>query len=421
MFEHYEPDLLMVIGAIIAFAFLGSKIFQRLGIPQVVGFIVMGVVLGSSFLNFIPLEMVDQLSFISYIALGLIGFDMGGHLHFSELLKARKSLLFILVFEAVGTFLLVALGVYIITKSLQIALIFGALASATDPAATVEVMAEYDAKGPLTTSLLAIVGLDDALALLLYSIAAAAAENFLAGSVSQAHTLTEMVALPLIEVVGGVALGAGVALILDFILCRMKRKHDAMAISIASVLIVVGISISLGFSYILATMVLGAVTVNKCPEHGRHIRFTIEQAGPVIYVLFFALIGARFQISLLPTMGMLGITYVLLRSVGKFSGAWLGGKWGGAEPSVRNNLGFGLFSQAGVAIGLAMTTADRFSVYGESGIAFGSLIISVITATTFILQLIGPNFAKLAITRAGEIGKAKESQDDVWASEGSPI
>ena len=419
MFEHYEPNLLMAIGAIIAFAFLGSKIFQRLGIPQVVGFIVMGVLLGSSFLNFIPLEMIDQLSFISNIALGLIGFDMGGHLRFSELLKVRKSLFFILVFEALGTFVLVTAGIYAITQSLHTAIIFGALASATAPAATVDVLAEYDAKGPLTTSLLAVVGLDDALALLLYSIAAALAETMLVGG-AQTLTLLETVALPLIEIFGSIILGTGVALILNYILCRMKNHHDAMAISIASVLIVVGVSESFGFSLILSTMVLGTVIVNRDCEHGRYIRFTIEQAGPVIYVLFFALVGARFQISLLPTMGLIGVAYILLRSFGKFTGAWLGGTLGGAEPAVRNNLGFGLLSQAGVAIGLAIASSHRFSACGEPGKALGSLVINVITATTFVVQIIGPVFVKVAITRAGEIGKAKESQDDVWASEGAP-
>jgi Kef-type K+ transport system membrane component KefB len=118
-------------------------------------------------------------------------------------------------------------------------------------------------------------------------------------------------------------------------------------------------------------------------------------------------------------MGLLGIAYVVLRSVGKFGGAWLGGQLGGAEAVVRNNLGFGLLSQAGVAIGLAIASASRFSVLGEDGKALGTLIISVITATTFVVQIIGPIFVKFAISRAGEIGMAKATEDD-WASEGSP-
>ncbi|MFN2235235.1 MAG: hypothetical protein ACK2U1_13495 [Anaerolineales bacterium] len=142
---------------------------------------------------------------------------------------------------------------------------------------------------------------------------------------------------------------------------------------------------------------------------------TIEQAGPVIYVLFFTLVGERFQISLLPTMGLLGLAYIILRSAGKFGGAWLGGKLGDAEPAVCNNLGFGLFSQAGVAMGLALASSARFSEYGEEGQSLSELVINVITATTFIVQIIGPIAVKFAITRAGEVGKAIEG-GDVWAS-----
>ena len=414
---HYEPSALAVIGLIITVAFLGSKVFQRLGIPQVVGFIVMGVLLGSSFLNIVPLELTEELLFISQIALGLIGFDMGSHLRLGELRRLGRSLVFILLFEAIGTFAIVTAGVYAITRSWHTALMFGALSSATAPAATVDVLAEYDAKGPLTTSLLAVVGMDDALALILYSVAAALSASLLAGS--GPPSFLNVIKLPLVELGGSVVLGSGMGLLLDLIMRRMGRQHDAMAVSIGFVFLCVGLSQALGFSLILTTMILGMVIVNRSPEHGRHIRFTIEQAGPVIYVLFFALVGARFQIALLPAMGLLGIAYVVLRSTGKFVGAWVGGTLGGAEPVVRNNLGFGLLSQAGVAIGLALASASRFSAYGEEGKALGNLIINVITATTFVVQIIGPICVKLAISRAGEIGRAT-LEHDAWASEGTP-
>jgi Kef-type K+ transport system membrane component KefB len=411
------PNILAIIGLVIAVSFLGSKVFQRFGIPQVVGFIVIGVILGPSFLNFVPIELTEELTFISEIALGLIGFDIGSHLLLSELRRLGRSILFILLFEALGTFVLVTMGIYAITQSLHTALIFGALASATAPAATVDVLAEYDAKGPLTTSLLAVVGMDDALALVLYGIAAAFAESLLASS--GAPALLNILKLPLIEIGGSVVLGLGLGLLLDRIMCRMRVQHDAMAISVAFVFLGVGLSQAFGFSLILTTMILGMVVVNRCAEHGRHIRYTIEQAGPVIYVLFFTLVGARFQISFLPTMGLLGVAYIVLRSTGKFFGAWLGGTVGGAEPAVRNNLGLGLLSQAGVAIGLALASASRFSVYGGEGQALGALIINVITATTFVVQIVGPICVKSAIRRAGEIGQAT-LEHDAWVSEGSP-
>jgi Kef-type K+ transport system membrane component KefB len=413
----YEPNILAIIGLIIAVSFLGSKLFQRVGIPQVVGFIVIGMVLGTSFLNVIPLDLAEELTFISEIALGLIGFDIGSHLLFSDLRRLGRSIVCILFFEAGGTFALVTVGVYALTQSWHTALIFGALSSATAPAATVDVLAEYDAKGPLTTSLLAVVGMDDALALILYSIAAALAESLLAQS--GPPSLMQIVELPLLEIGGSLLLGLAMGLLLDQIMCRMKRQHDAMAISIGFVFLCVGLSQALGFSLILTTMILGITVVNRCADHGRHIRFTIEQAGPVVYVLFFTLVGARFQIALLPAMGVLGLAYIVLRSSGKFVGAWVGGTLGRAEPVVRKNLGLGLLSQAGVAIGLALASASRFSAYGQEGQALGSLVINVITATTFVVQIIGPICVKLAITRAGEVGRAT-LEHDAWASEGSP-
>jgi NhaP-type Na+/H+ or K+/H+ antiporter len=302
---HYEPNILAVIGLLIAVYFLGSKAFQRVGIPQVVGFIVIGVVLGPSLLNIVPPELSEELIFISKIALGLIGFDMGSHLLFGELRKLGRSIVFILLLEAFGAFALVTAGVYAITQSWHTALIFGAVSSATAPAATVDVLAEYDAKGPLTTTLLAVVGLDDALSLLLFSIIAALTECLMAQS--GVPPLLSVLGLPLVEIGGSMVLGFAMGMLLDFIMCRMKRRHDAMAISIGFVFVCVGLSQALGLSLILTTMVMGTATVNRCAEHGRHIRFTIELAGPVIYVLFFTLVGARFQIALLPTMGMLGI------------------------------------------------------------------------------------------------------------------
>ncbi len=414
---HYQSNILVQIGIVLVCAFLGSKIFQRAGIPQVVGFIVVGVVLGNSVLNFIPLEMVTDLSILASIALGLIGFDMGGHLRFSELRHLGRSISFILLFEAIGTFILVSLGIYALTDSIYTALIFGALASATAPAATVDVLAEYDAAGPLTTTMLAVVGLDDAVALLLYSASAALAESILVGQGTP--SLLEFISLPLYEIGGSLLLGIVTGFILGYILDHMKKRHDAMAVSVGFVLLCGGLAEALGFSLILTNMILGIVVVNRSQEHGRHIRFTIEQAGPVIYVLFFALVGARFQLAYLPTMGLLGIAYVALRSFGKFSGAWLGGKLGGAQPVVYNNLGFGLLSQAGVAMGLAIASADRFCVLGDAGAALGDLVINVICATTFIVQIIGPVFVKFAITRAGEVGQARLGPD-AWASEGAP-
>lgn len=415
--QFIQSNMLTVIGMLVAVAFLGSKIFQRLGIPQVVGFIILGVLHGPSGINVIPLDLSKELTFVSEVALGLIGFDIGSHLHFEDLRRMGWSIIFILFFEAIGTFLIVTAGVFLLTDSFPTALIFGALASATAPAATVDVLAEYDAEGPLTTTLLAVVGLDDVLALVLFSVASVVVEAQLLGDI--APDLISLVKLPLIEIGGSLLLGFGGGFVLDLIMRHMNSRHDAMAISIGFVLLGVGLSETLELSLILTTMSMGVFLVNRDPSNTRAIRFTIEQAGPVVYVLFFALVGARLEISTLPAMGALGILYIVLRSFGKFVGAWLGGRLGGAEKAVRENLGFGLLSQAGVAVGLALAASGRFAEAGEKGEALGALVLGVITATTFVVQIAGPIFTKFAIQRAGEIGQAKLGED-VWASEGAP-
>ncbi len=398
-----ELDILALIGLTVVAAFAVGQVSHRLGIPSVVGFIVAGVFLGTSFLNLIPEELNASLTFISEIALGLIGFDMGGHLRFDDLRKMGRSILLIVLFEAFGAFVLVGLGVYAITRSLHTALIFGALASATAPAATVDVLNEYCAKGPLTTTLLAVVGLDDAISLLLFSVATAVAESMITGG---SVTLAQMIELPLYEIGGSLLVGISFGLLLDLVMKRfhlLPNEHDAIVIPVGAVFICSGLARALDLSLILTTLVMGLVVINRDRDNGKYIRGTIERAGPVIYVLFFALAGARLRIDLIPAMGLLGLAYILLRSGGKFAGVWIGGRLGGAEPVVRSNLGMTLLSQAGVAIGCALACHARFTQLGEEGAALGNLVLSVITATTLVVQIIGPIGVKAAITRAGEI------------------
>jgi Kef-type K+ transport system membrane component KefB len=397
--------ILTTIGLIIILAYLGSRGLQLLGAPQVVGYILVGVLLGSSFLNIVPMPLVNELGIISEIALGLIGFEMGSRLRLSELRRMGRTIMFILVGEAFGAFILVALSVYWITGSDYTALIFAALATATAPAATVDVLSEYKAEGSLTTTLLAVVGLDDALALLLFSITAAFTEVLLShtGGIS----IVQMIGLPFQEIFGALVIGIGVGLPFQWMLERLKsREHAVCAFIVGTVLLVAGLASSIGASLILATMTLGILMANVITDNSEFAHCAVERVGPLAYILFFVLVGAHVQISLLPQMGLLGIVYILMRSTGKFGGAWLGGWVGGAQNKVRDNLGFGLLSQAGVAIGLALSIAGRFNAYGEAGIQLGQTVINVITATTFVVQIAGPIMVKFAITRAREVGIA---------------
>jgi hypothetical protein len=224
--------------------------------------------------------------------------------------------------------------------------------------------------------------------------------------------------MPVVEIGGSLLLGIIISLILDMILQKIKGQHDGMAVSIGFILLSVGLSVTLHISLILTTMAIGFIIINRAPELGYRIRYTVEQAGPVLYVLFFALIGARFQLALLPTMGLIGLVYLSMRTMGKYFGARIGGQIGGALPEVSDNLGLGLLSQAGVAVGLAINTGTKFLSYGSEGAQLGYLIINVITASTFLVQIFGPICVKLAITRAGEIRRGIGTIDE-WATESS--
>ncbi|NDJ78668.1 MAG: hypothetical protein GYB65_20655, partial [Chloroflexi bacterium] len=306
-------DILALVGIVILVAYIVGQVFRQLRIPQVVGFIVAGTLLGPSFLHVVPNELNDNLTFVTELALGLIGFEMGEHLRFSELRKLGKSILIIVILQAIGAFTFVAGGVYLLTNSVPAALVFGSIAMATAPAATVDVLSEYGAEGPMTTTLLAVIGIDDALTLLVFSMTAAIVEPLLVNGASMSFgdllsgqgeiSLIEMIELPFFEIGGSILVGMVFGFFLTQVMRRInthhapeRRQHDAMSVSIAMIFIATGLSRSVDMSLILTTMVMGLVVVNRYPEHGHFIRFTIEQAGPVVYVLFFALVGAGLDI-----------------------------------------------------------------------------------------------------------------------------
>lgn len=408
-FETASLDILAVIGLTIMLAFLGSKVIKRLGIPQVVGYVVVGVLLGPSFLNLIPDSLSAELGFISEVALGLIGFEMGSHLRLEDLRRLGRSITLIVLSEGIGSFLLVGGGIYLVTRSIPLAVLLGAVASATAPAATVEVLAEYRSEGPLTTTLLAVVGLDDALALLLYTLSATLAESLFAHTGSL--PIGSMLLLSVKEIGGALLLGFGVGLPFQWALNRLKERHAVCAFIVGMIFFVAGLSSMFEVSLILTLMVIGIVVANIWHDNSQYARCVAERVGPLAYTLFFALAGAHLRLSALPEMGLVGLAYLLLRAGGKVGGASLGARIGRAPAAVQKYLGFGLLSQAGVAIGLALATAHRFDAYGEAGVALSQTIINVVAATVFVAELVGPVMVKFAIVHAGEVDQGQPMLD----------
>lgn len=401
-------DLLLLFGLAALLGWVGGRLTRWLNIPRVVGYILMGVLLGNSLFDLIPLELVTNLAPLTDFALALIGFMIGGELKRSVFERFGKQMVLIMLAEGLGAFVLVTALITAFTGQVSLGMLLGALSSATAPAATVDVLWEYKARGPLTTTILGIVALDDGLALILYGFAIAFARSLLEG---QALSLQTGLLEPLVEIVGSLVLGLLVGWALTGLLRRVQDRDELLVLLVGAVLLVAGVAHWIGLSLILAEMALGVTLTNLAPNSSRKAFEIVKGITPPIYVLFFILVGARLQVGLLPQMGLMGLLYVVGRTVGKMSGAWLGGTAVRAAATVRHYLGFALFSQAGVAVGLALAIAQEFSRAGPHAQEVGTLVVNVIAATTFLVQIVGPPFVKFAISRAGEIPSKEEEFD----------
>jgi Kef-type K+ transport system membrane component KefB len=404
-------NLILLLGISVFFGTVGARLFQKLHIPQVVGYIVIGLILGGSVLKLISIEVVRSLSPLNMFALGIIGFTIGQELDLDIFKRYGKQFIIILISEGVFAFLavgfLTGFAAYFFTSDLNssvaMGVVLGAIASATAPAATVDVLWEYKTRGILTRTILAIVALDDGLALLLYGFAASLAAVLLGGG--QGHWITNLL-MPFWEIFGSIALGIVIGLVLVFIAKRIEESEKVLAFALASIMLGVGLSIILRVESILTAMILGATLVNFLPRRSKDVFDVVGKFSPPIYVLFFVLVGARLQITSIPTwIIILAAIYVFGRSLGKISGAWFGARISRSPAQVRKYLGLCLFSQAGVAIGLSILASERF------GGSIGESIILIVTSTTFLVQIIGPPFVKLGVKKAGEIGMNITEED----------
>jgi len=390
-------DQLFLIGLTLLLGQVGSNLLRKLKIPQVVGYIVMGVLLGKSAMGWLDPEALDA---VTGLALGLIGFAIGSQLHLFQLRKMGKIILWISTLEAFGAFLLVTLSLWLITGKLFQGLMFGALAAATAPAATVDVLQEYKCRGPFTTTLLAVVGIDDGIALLIYGIAAPFSKVLFMPE-SNLSILSSLM-IPIRELGGSIVVGAVIGFLFSRGIKLLKAPSERLIVTLGVVLLGTGLSQMWHLSLIMTNMVIGLVVGNLATQQTRHLDTVIANFSPPVYILFFALVGARLDVRLLPAMGLMGLVYIIMRGCGKIGGSYLGARISGASVEVRRYLGMALFSQAGVAIGLAIAASNDFAMAGPEGAAFGALILNTITATTFVVQMVGPSLTRLAVVKAGE-------------------
>ncbi len=398
-------ETLLLVGIAIVAGLLGGKISNRLKFPAVAGYIVMGLMLGPSLFGIFKLDILDKMGLVSDLALGFIAFAIGSQLRRGLLRKMGRGITAIVFAESFGAFIVVTLATYLLTRKLHVALIFGAMAPASAPAGTVVVLQEYRAKGPLTNALLAVVGFDDALAIMIYAFAAAGAKLILSGG-SQ-FSLSTAVGAPVVAIVGAILLGALVGLAFAALARRVRGRNEILIASVGAILMTTGLANHLHLSLILANLTLGMIVSNTFLRLGRRSFEAVQTITPPIYVLFFVLAGAHLQVPLLLKMGLLGVIYIVSRIAGLMGGSFFGAALTRAAPSIRRYLGLGILSQAGVAIGLALLVAKEFGGLGDVGHNLSILTINTVAATTIFFEILGPLTTKIAITKAGEIGRAK--------------
>jgi Kef-type K+ transport system membrane component KefB len=397
-------DILFFIGIAIIFGFIGGKFSNRFKFPGVVGYLLTGLILGPSVFNIFNLELLDKIGVFNDLALGVVAFIIGSEIRMSTLRKMGRGIITILLSEALTAVLLVALGVYLLTHNLYMALIFGAMAAASAPAGTAVVLQEYKAKGPLTNTLYAVVGLDDGLAIMIYAFAAALAKLLLTGG---KMSFLNVVEGPLIEIFGAIVLGGLIGLLLGYSIRKLHGKNEVLAVSLGAILVCAGLSKYFHVSLILSNLGLGIVFANLFLLANRRAYQAIQSITLPIFIIFFVIAGAHLQIHLLSTMGLLGLIYIICRVLGKIGGAFFGATISKSNPAVRKYLGLGILSQAGVAIGLAILVTREFGSLGKAGEDLAVIVINTIAATTIIFEIIGPIATKFAISKAGEMNKSK--------------
>ena len=388
-------NTLLIVAIALVAGLLLSRLAGKLKLPNVTAFLIAGLFIGPCVTGLISHEALSSMAIVSEAALGFIAFSIGGEFKLSHLKKIGKAPLTITVAQGVATALFIDLGLILLGFDVPTALLLGAIGLATAPAATLMVVRQYKADGPVTRMLLPVVAMDDALGLMVYSISASVAQALLGGQM----TVSSMVVAPLVEIVGSLALGVALGMALTYLSNFFRSRGNKLALTIACVLAGVALCSMWHLSSLLVCMMIGAVVVNMS-NNSKVIMEQTDRFTPPLFLLFFVLSGAELDLSVLPAVGLLGIAYVVLRSLGKCLGTTAGAIMVKADKNIRNYLGFTLLPQAGVAIGMATLTVGRFP-------ELGSLISTVVLAGVLVFELFGPIITKWALTRAGEIPSHK--------------
>ncbi len=398
--------ILALVGFAVTVGLFAGDLIRKIGLPSIIGYMLLGTVMGVSVLELFSNEHLEQLTFVTDIALGFVAFSIGGELKLTTLRSLGKSIGLIIVFESFAALLAVAMLVYAVTGDVVTALVFGALAPATAPAGTVAVIREYKAKGKLSSSLYAVAGFDDGVAILLFGFTAAIARQLMLREAGQASgSLLSGLMQPTGEILLSLLAGGILGFLYTWLVKKLESRSNIPALTFGFILIGAGLASMFHLSLILVNMGIGFVLANTS-KHSLVISVNeqLRSLMPLLFILFFFLAGAHLNFGALPSLGLIGLAYLLGRTAGKMGGAWFGAWLGKADSVIMKNIGLGLLSQAGVAIGLSLLIAQEFArIPLAKASSLAASVVTTITATCIIFEIVGPVTAKIALKNAGEI------------------
>jgi Kef-type K+ transport system membrane component KefB len=392
---------LFLIGAGLVFAYLGAKVMKRVGIPQILGFMLAGLILGVT--GILDEGTRSTLFPLVDLALGLIGYNIGLELRKEVFSGQTRRMSIILLCESILTFAVVTFLANLVLGQLHIAIVFGALASATDPASTVMVIWERKCKGNLTDTLMFVLAMDDVIAILLANISISIAVLFY--SVPGTVTVMDMVLVSGYEIVASAAAGGILGGAMVWFINREDDRRELLEFELGVIILLVGLMAYLHLSSIFACMVFGFIVGNYVDSEKDPVSHTLHVVMAPVVMLFFVIVGASIDFSVIAnvTVILLAGLYVIGRTASKYFGAYGGAKITNTPPLTTRYLGLCLMSQAGVAVGLSLVIERNLIGLGQpDAVFYGVLILNVIVLTTMILQVFGPIAASEGLKRAGE-------------------
>lgn len=383
---HASAQFLLTLGSILLLGLITSELGRRTLLPRVTLLLLFGVLIGKDMLDIIPAIFSDRFDIIADMTLLMVGFLLGGKLTLKSLNHSAKKIFWISISAAVITSVTVSLCLLLLEVPLTIAILLGCIASATAPAAILDVVLESDYKGPFSDLLLSIVAIDDAWALILFAIGLA-----IVTSINGHATSASALFIIAKDIGGAFIVGILIGFPAAYLTGRLRSGQPILTEALGIVFLCGGLALWLDVSFLIASMTMGAIITNFAKHHDYPFH-EIEGIEWPFMVIFFVLAGALIEFSSLNEIGLIGITYIISRTVGKYLGSFLGSLFAKADRPTKQWIGLALLPQAGVAIGMTLVAIKHFPEYSQ-------ILLSVSISTTIFFEIVGPVFTHLALKK----------------------